>query len=166
MCTIVPGAVVPEFTLSSITKKIGEPYGKTERGEAGVAETVGTGRGKPCGAAGGGKARAAGVTAHASAAVATAAETIAWVRFMSPSAVGGFRFSRGGCCGSFLAFLDQLFDLLAALLTDLLVECGTVSVACGFAALLATLFSDFLVEFRPVCELRRLAALAAGHTYV
>jgi hypothetical protein len=95
MCTTVPGAVVAELTLSSITKKIGEPYGKTERGDAGVAETVGTGRGKPTGAAGGGKARAAGVTAHASAAVATAAETIARVRFMSPSAVGGFRLSRG-----------------------------------------------------------------------
>src|SRR4030081_397019 len=45
-----------------------------------------------------------------------------------------------------LALFDQSFDLLAALLTDRLVELRAVAVASCLAALLAALLADSLVE--------------------
>src|SRR5258708_19015602 len=56
-----------------------------------------------------------------------------------------------------LALLDQLADLLAALMADLRVELGTARGTDGLAALLA----DLLVELMPTLGLDRLAALAA-----
>src|SRR5207237_24753 len=56
-----------------------------------------------------------------------------------------------------LPLLDQLADLLSALVTDLGVELRTARGTDGLAALLA----DLLVELVPALRLHRLAALAA-----
>src|SRR5437868_6046719 len=66
-----------------------------------------------------------------------------------------------GCCSSFALF-DELLDLLAALLANLLVKARAVAVARCFAALLAALLTDLLVEGVAVSVLRSLAALAAN----
>src|SRR5437899_9943545 len=66
-------------------------------------------------------------------------------------------FFRGGFAGHPLPLLDQLADLLSALVTDLGIELRPARGTDGLAALLA----DLLVELVPALRLHRLAALAS-----
>src|SRR5438309_125972 len=66
-------------------------------------------------------------------------------------------FFRGGFAGHPLPLLDQLADLLSALVTDLGIELRTTGGPDRLAALLA----DLLVELVPALRLDGLAALAA-----
>src|ERR1700736_1092677 len=69
----------------------------------------------------------------------------------------------GGLGRGLLALFDQSFDLLAALLTDRLVELRAVAVARCLAALLAALLADGFVERVAMGFLGGLAALAPDH---
>src|SRR5947209_10356403 len=127
----------PVSSGASVTKTTAVPAGSTcWRGDSAVAQAAVTRR------------KAAPTTA---------------VRRMPSIRLAGFLLCLGGFRRCLLALLDQSFDLLAALLTDRLVELRAVAVASRLAALLAALLADGLVEGVAMGLLGRLTALAPDH---